>query len=168
MNVRIDYLTNGTLSLNNVPIYCTCGGKSDPGLELPTERVTGLGCIPEGRNVSYQCTLLDDGSRSTVWLGSAFNCPSSNNQITLPHPEYSTPVRAMGICGGLSAMSVNFTAGVEYTSRLTFTATAALNGTVIECALPRRNPADNDTIKIGGWLNELSVKTQWNHPCALL
>ena len=127
--------------------YCAGNCKSAPGLELPTERVTGLSCIPEGRNVSYQCTLLDDGDGSTVWLGSAFTCPSAN-RITLPHFYYS--IGAMGICGNFSAMSVNFTDGVEYSSRLTFTATAALNGTVIECTLSRR-AFRNDTVKIGGW-----------------
>ena len=58
---------------------------------------------------------------------------------------------AVGTCGGMSAKSVNFTDGVEYTSRLTFTATAALNGAVIECTISRLVNAGNDTIKIGGW-----------------
>ena len=57
-------------------------------------------------------------------------------------------------CGDFSAMSVNFTAGVEYTSRLTFTATAALNGTVIECTRST-HAFGNDAIKIGGWYIEL-------------
>ena len=152
MHVQIDCLFNGALSLAEVPIYCTGGGKAAPGLELPTERVTGLGCIPEGRNVSYQCTIPDaDGERNTVWLGSAFTCPSSNNQITLPHTDYSLSMGAMGTCGNFSAMSVNFTAGVEYTSTLTFTASAALNGTVVECTRSSLFNVGNDTIKIGGW-----------------
>ena len=154
MNVQIDCLTNGTFSLADIPIYCAGKCKSDPGLELPTERVTGLGCIPEGRNVSYQCTLLDNGVGSTVWLGSAFTC-SSADKITLNHFEYPG---AMGICGNFSAMSVNFTAGVEYTSRLTFTATAALNGAVIECTLSTQ-AFSNDTVKIGGWSNKWSVQS---------
>ena len=78
----------------------------------------------------------------------------ANNRITLPHSAYSTSMGAMGSCGNLSAMSVHFTAGVEYTSRLTFTATAALNGTVIECTLST-SAFENDAIKIGGWYIEL-------------
>ena len=31
------------------------------GLVLPVERTTGLGCIPEGNTVSYECTVNDDG-----------------------------------------------------------------------------------------------------------
>ena len=62
----------------------------------------------------------------------------------------------MGTCGDFSAMSVNFTARVEYTSRLTFTATAALNGTVIECTRSTR-AFGNDTIEIGGWYIELFI-----------
>ena len=127
---------------------------------LPQEKTTELGCIPEGRTVSYQCTVVDDeGSRNTVWLGSTFTCPSffspANNQITLSHSDFSTPMGAMGSCGDFSAMSVNFTARVEYTSRLTFTANAALNGTVIECTRSSLFGVGNDTIKIGGWLKTL-------------
>ena len=98
-------------------LYCTGRCKSAPGLELPTERVTGLGCIPEGRSVSYQCTVSNNGLAATVWQGSAFNCTSSSfsakNQITLLHSRYSAPMGVMGICGDFSAMSVNFTARVQ-------------------------------------------------------
>ena len=92
-------------------------------------------------------------------LVDTFTCPSllspANNQITLPHSDFSTPTGAMGTCGAFSAMSVNFTARVEYTSKLTFTATAALNGTVIECTLSTR-AFGNDAIKIiGGWYTAL-------------
>ena len=110
--------------------------------------------MPEGRRVSYLCTVGNDGLASTVWQGSAFTCPSSvsstNNRITLPHSAYSMPLGAVGTCGDLSAISVNFTAGVEYTSRLTFTATAALNGTIIECTISSLVDVGSDIIKVGG------------------
>ncbi len=97
--------------------------QATPGLVLPVERTTGLGCIPEGRTVSYECTVDDDGSRSTLWRGSAFNCPSSSSVISLAHFLYE-PNGVTLTCGDLSAMSVGVS-GNDYTSRLALIATAA-------------------------------------------
>ena len=87
---------------------------------LPGERTTGLGCIPEGRSISYECTAtdpLDPPVATTVWMGTAFNCPSTvatgNNLITLQHNIFGSG-GTTGICGGLSAMSIRFN-GNNYT-----------------------------------------------------
>ena len=62
------------------------------GLVLPEERTTGLGCTPEGRTVSYQCTVTDPTNPpigSTIWRGSAFSsCLESSLQIALVHSLY--------------------------------------------------------------------------------
>ena len=101
-------------------------------LALPKERTTGLECVPEGKRVSYECTVNDPtGNGSTVWLGSAFNC--SDSEIVLSHSAYSG-VGVSGVCAGLSAQSVSEN-GTEFTSTLTLTATAQLNGTTINCTL---------------------------------
>ena len=120
---------------------------------MPVERTTGLGCIPEGRLVRYECTVTDFNNppvASTVWLGTAFNCPSdsvtTNNQITLPNSRVR---RAAGACGRLFAMSIGFNEN-NYTSRLNLTATNDLNGMTVLCTLSRVNEVGNDTIKIGG------------------
>ena len=124
--------------------------EATPGLVLPEERTTGLGCIPEGRTVSYQCTVTDTTNPpigSTIWLGSAFNCPSSSSQITLLHPEFVSGVSAS--CGGLTAMSVGVN-GTEYTSRLTLTVTTDLNRRMINCTLSGSMLIGSDTIRVGG------------------
>ncbi len=113
---------------------------------LPVER-TGLGCIPEGRNVTYECTVSDDDDGSlTLWRGSVFNCSNGSDMIRLSHSMYE-PNGVTVTCGDLSAMSVEIS-GNDYTSRLTLTATAVLNGTTIECS---RNGIgiSNDTLKTG-------------------
>ena len=73
--------------------------QASTGLVLPVERTARLGCIPEGRTVSYECTVDDDeGGRSTLWRGSAFNCPSSSSVINLAYSLYE-PNGASGSCG---------------------------------------------------------------------
>ena len=124
-------------------------------LVLPVERTTGLGCIPVGRNVSYECTATDPLNppvASTVWLGTAFNCPSAiattNNRIGLAHEQFLTGVTT-GVCGGLSAMSTGFS-GSNFSSILTLTATDELNGMTVLCTLGGSTTVGNDTIKVRG------------------
>ncbi len=117
------------------------------GLVLPVERTTALGCIPEGNTVSYECTVTDDdGFRSTIWRG--FNCPSRSSGIILVHILFQ-PNGESGTCGDLSATSVGVS-GNDYTSRLTLTATAELNGTIIECTRSDSVVVGSDTLKTGG------------------
>ena len=125
--------------------------EATPGLVLPEERTTGLGCIPEGKTVSYQCTVVGSLSPpgSTVWLGSAFNCFDSSDLIVLHHFMYNTQTGARGSCGDLTAMSVGVN-GTEYTSRLTLTATTELNGRMVNCTLNGVELIGSDTIKVQG------------------
>ena len=118
-------------------------------VRLPEERINELGCIPEGRNVSYQCTVVDPSSiGSTVWSGSAFQCPVSANQINLPHGQFSE-LEMMGSpsCGTLRTTSLNVN-GSNYISQLSLTATPELNGTGISCSFG--NLAKEDVITVGG------------------
>ncbi|XP_064391719.1 uncharacterized protein LOC135339515 [Halichondria panicea] len=128
--------------------------QATPGLILPAEREIGLGCIPEGMTVSYECTVTDPTDSpvaNTVWLGTAFNCHSAasattNNRITLAHSQFQLGAVA-GDCGDLSAMIIRFI-GNEYTSRLVLTNTTGLNGMTVICTLSDK-AAGNDTVKIG-------------------
>ena len=123
--------------------------QATPGLVLPVERTTGLGCIPEGSTVSYECTVSDTSDppiASTLWLGSAFTCSSSN--INFLHSRFE-PNGVSGSCGDLSAMSVGVN-GNEYTSRLTLTATTELNRRNINCTLSSIVDVGSDPIKTGG------------------
>ena len=106
--------------------------QATPRFVLPKERTTGLGCIPEGRTVSYQCIVNDQSGigTSTTWHGNVFNCPGSSPLITLPHDEFQFGVKSK--CGNLTAVSIGVNE-TEYTSRMTLTATTELNGRMINC-----------------------------------
>ena len=119
--------------------------QATPGLVLPEERTTGLGCIPEGRTVIYQCTFHDASpTGSTMWLGSALNCTSP---INLLHPESDTSVGA--ICNNLIRAWSVLNSGTEYTSSLRLTATSELNGKMINCTISN-GVIGSDTIRVGG------------------
>ncbi len=118
---------------------------------LPVDRTTGLGCIPEGKTVSYQCTVTDSSDPllgSTIWFGTVFNCTlaSEGCAINLLHNRNSN---ASVIRGGFSARSHGFS-GSDFTSSLTFMATSSSNGTTVVCNLGAIIEIGNDTIKIGG------------------
>ena len=114
---------------------------------LPVERTTGLGCIREGRTVSYECTVNDNsGGSITVWRGNAFNC--SEMQINLFHDARFGPT--FDHCGTLLATIVNIN-NSEYTSQLNLTATADINGATLMCTVSGNNQEEfNDTISVGG------------------
>ena len=116
---------------------------------LPEERTTGLGCIPDGTTVNYECTVMDsDGIGSTRWVGSAFSCSGSPpNIINLIHSDYVSGTN--DICGDLSATSVSVV-GTNYTSRLTVTANTGLDGTMINCTISGVVLEGSDTIRVGG------------------
>ena len=130
-NLNSDVVKQKPLAITDIKLdklVCVTTGQ----LALPKERTTGLECVPEGKTVSNECTVNDPtGNGSTVWLGSAFNC--SDSEIVLSHSAYSG-VGVSGVCAGLSAQSVSEN-GTEFTSTLTLTATAQLNGTTINCTL---------------------------------
>ena len=119
---------------------------------LPEERTTGLGCIPEGRTVSYQCTVTDTTNPvigSTVWTGSAFQCPGTSNQISLPHSQFSIGQGTPVACGSLIAMAMDVN-GNNYTSQLSLSASTDLNGTTISCFLGSRTEVGSDVLITGG------------------
>ena len=119
-----------------------------PKLVLPEERTTGLGCIPERKNISYQCKVNDTTNRltgSTIWSGSAFHCPLHSNQINLLHSQFSE-MRSV-LCGTLMARLVRED-GSCYESQLSLTATTELNGTTISCSFGPLN--ESDSIVVGG------------------
>ena len=120
------------------------------GLVLPEERTTGLGCIQVGRNVSYQCTVTDTSNppiASTVWSGSAFQCPSTSNRISLSHSQFIS--MSTSTCGSLMAMALEVN-GTNYVSQLILTATTELNGTTISCFLSGVTEIGSDELIIGG------------------
>ena len=118
---------------------------------LPEERTTGLGCIPVGRNISYQCTVNDTSDPligSTVWSGSAFHCPRTSNQISLLHIQFED--MKPGSCGTLRATALKVS-GSNYVSQLNLTATNELNGKTLVCSLGGWAVIGSDNISVGGW-----------------
>ena len=122
--------------------------QADPGLVLPQERTTGLGCIPSGRTVIYKCTVTDPSNSalgSTVWSGSAFRCPTKSNRIMLAHSHFSETAE----CGGLQVEALT-AAGNNYVSQLNLTATTELNIKNISCSLSGLTLVGSDILLIGG------------------
>ena len=77
---------------------------------------------------------------TTVWKGSAFDCPSTGNQVANRLALYQkldgvVNTNASASCGRLSAVTTNVsTDGYCYTSVLTIPAVQGLNGTTVMCA----------------------------------
>ena len=71
----------------------------------------------------------------------------STVSITLLHDQFTQINGVSGDCGHLTATSVGVN-GTEYTFRLTLTATAELNGKMINCTLMVQF-IGSDTIRVG-------------------
>ncbi len=77
------------------------------------------------------------GGGVTVWSGTAFDCPSTNNLIPLAHALYSGGTAAATCTSG--AISGNGTlvdnSGAErcYTSELSVTVSANMDGQTVRC-----------------------------------
>ena len=92
-----------------------------------------------GEVVNYTCTVVDTTGNppigSSVWRGTAFNCPTSSNEIFLIHSLFNTS-GATDACtsGAITAESVGVVDNC-FTSRLMVTVSPGLNETTVECTL---------------------------------
>ena len=110
------------------------------------------GCIcPQDVNntvsLIYECTTV--GSFSTIWKGSAFDCPGMGNEILLRHTQFSAPEGTSGQCnsGNIVASSV----GVDdqcFTSRLNVTYNPALLGATVMCVHDSVTTIGESTISV--------------------
>ena len=105
--------------------------------------------------MNYTCTVVDTSGNPpigfSVWRGTAFNCPTSSNGISLRHSLFNTS-GAIGTCtgGAITAESVGVVDNC-YTSRLMVTVSPALNETTVECTLSLSGVGvGNHTILIAG------------------
>ena len=103
--------------------------------------------------MNYTCTVVDTSNPpigSSLWRGTAFNCPVSSNTISLRHSLFSTS-GATGTCtnGAITAESVGVVDNC-YTSRLMVTVNPALNGTTVECTLSGVRVVGSRTLLIPG------------------
>ena len=71
---------------------------------------------------------------NTLWSGTAFNCPSSSNEIVLRHSQFGSG-GASGDCtgGALVARSLRVENGNSFVSQLTATVSTAFNNQSIRC-----------------------------------
>ena len=108
-----------------------------------------------GEVVNYTCTIVDTSGNppigSSLWRGTAFNCPATSNVISLSHPLFSTSGGTSGTCtsGAITAESVGVVDNC-YTSRLMVTVSPALNETTVECTLSGVRVVGSRTILIAG------------------
>ena len=96
------------------------------------------GCACPGLKLVYECIV--DGTETTVatvWSGTAFNCPSTADQISLRHSEFENG-SAVGVCSNGAMIMARGISGANDTfiSRLTiiFDTSLQLVGTTIQCA----------------------------------
>ena len=120
---------------------------------LPPQRDTGLGCFREGEEVNYTCTVVDtnNGSGSTRWTGTAFDCVnrSPRNAIHLFNADFVAGV--VGDCnnGAIVARSVGVD-GDDYTSVLTINVSRSFDGQTVSCGLLGGSPIGSGTLQVGG------------------
>ena len=116
-----------------------------------------------GEVVNYTCTIVDTSGNppigSSLWRGTAFNCPGSSNAISLSHSLFNTSGGASGTCnsGALTAENVGVVDNC-YTSRLMVTVSSVLNGTTVECTLSGVRVVGSRTILLtGAYISILEV-----------
>ena len=98
-------------------------------------------CVRPGRELRLQCTVVGRGS--TVWKGTAFDCPEHGNEIVLLHSRFESGT-VTGVCnsGMIIGRSLNRTSDGSdsvFTSQLTIhlpllnATNSTLDGRTIEC-----------------------------------
>ena len=88
-----------------------------------------IGCVCPGDTLTYECTVT--GGILTIWTGTAFECPSINNEILLLHDTYGS---VSGSCNNGDIVARSLSAeGNNYTSQLNVTITPETAGKTIEC-----------------------------------
>ena len=91
------------------------------------EMVSVSTCTCEGYDQVYECTV--ERGNATVWQGTAFNCPATNNEIAFPSPNSASASCNEGAISAHIIRADNNT----YTSRLSVLFHSELNGSRINC-----------------------------------
>ena len=105
------------------------GYAANNGLSVPAN----VRCSCPREFLVFNCTIMDGGI--TLWRGTAFNCPSDNDEIILRHSQYASG-SASGECnsGAITGHSLQNVVNNRFTSQLNITSSAALNRRSVECA----------------------------------
>ena len=89
-------------------------------------------CICPGHILTYECTIESGtGVTSTLWNGTAFDCPDTENQINLLHTRKFTGIRGCSY-GAILGQGVRVM-GNRYTSQLNITVDSYMEGKSVAC-----------------------------------
>ena len=90
-------------------------------------------CVCPGDTLTYECTAMGGGS--TVWTGTAFNCPANNNELILIHYRFLLIKGTSATCnnGAIVARSLSVEGNNNYTSQLNVTVTPDIAAKNIKC-----------------------------------
>ena len=91
----------------------------------------GKQCACAGEKLIYNCTVV--GAGSTVWNGTAFDCPLARSRITLRHSQF-TSNQAFGVCndGDISGRGLGVINNC-YTSQLNVTVRENFDNKTVQC-----------------------------------
>ena len=88
-------------------------------------------CICPGDELTYECTVEgDDGA--TVWTGTVFDCPETENQLELVHIRRFLNTTRGCNDGAIVGRGIRVEGG-NYTSHLYITVDPSMNGKSITC-----------------------------------
>ena len=90
-------------------------------------------CACPGEVLTYTCNVAGGGT--TLWGGSAFNCPSTSNEIRLRHSQFSLMQGTTGSCSNeaMRARSIGVEDTTCYISELDVTVSSSFNNRIIRC-----------------------------------
>ena len=102
-----------------------------------TDTLSGQ-CICPGSDLTYECTIMDETAigvvTSTVWTGTAFDCPETEDEITLPNIIRRFPSTTSLGCndGAIRGRGIKVEEN-RYTSQVNVTVDSYMDGKTVEC-----------------------------------
>ena len=90
-----------------------------------------INCACPGEEVTFTCTVVGGGI--TVWSGTAFDCSSGTNDISLSHTRFMEGISKSCNGGATVATSLGVT-NDRYTSQLRVQVSSDLNSRTVQCA----------------------------------
>ena len=112
--------------IDNIIILTT-----DTCVDKKNELLIRSDCICPGRSLQITCSVV--GLGSTVWEGTTFDCPSSENKISLFHTGFATN-SSVGSCNdGITARGLSVSGQNCFLSEVTIIPSSATNGQTVTC-----------------------------------
>ena len=91
-------------------------------------------CICPGFNLTYECTTaMSDAGGATVWTGTAFDCPETEDQLTFVHIRDRFNDTYRGCSGGAISGRGLRVEESGYTSQVNITVDDYMDGRSVEC-----------------------------------